>query len=336
MRSEGFDGTAGLEVTAGLAGVVRRVRRPAVCLVAGREVRLLRRRRAVRGALALLVAVAWLPPLVLPLRAGSLGLASFEESVVLTLALGAVVLPLLALLAGTDLLAGEIEDQTLTPVIVLPISRTAWLVGKFLGRARLLCGSYLAAFGSAAVVIWARRGAAGWQDYAVVVACGLLLCLVCGGVGAALGATAGGRVRAFGSALIVWLAMVFVLDVLLLAGTVALAPPPPSQAGTHGHTELAPPGRTMDISRGDHCEHGTIVPPEPPGPAAAVWLLALNPTDLFRVSAFVWSPSLRARLAAALPEAGSTAAAPLVGGWLVWLSVPPLVALWRFRRVALR
>jgi ABC-type transport system involved in multi-copper enzyme maturation permease subunit len=318
-----------------LTRIAGRVPHASVRLVAGREIRLLRRRRAVRGALVLLAAVAWLPPLVLSLRAGSLGLATFEESVLLTMALGAVVLPLLALLAGTDLFAGEIEDQTLTPLITLPISRAAWFAGKYLGRTSLLSTSYVAAFGSVALAIGAFRGTAGWQDYSVVLVSGLLLCLVCGGIGAALGVSAHGRVRAFGSALVVWLAMVFVLDALLLAVFVAFAPLPPQQVGTHGHSELTPPGREMPIH--DRFGHGPLAAPEPGARSSAVWLLALNPTDLFRVSAFAWGPALRTRMTVALPEADSLASAvPLVVGWLVWLSVPPLVAVWRFRRVALR
>jgi Cu-processing system permease protein len=307
----------------------------AVRLVAGRELRLLRRRRAVRGALALLAAVAWLPPLVLSLRAGSFGLATFEDSVLLTMALGAVVLPLLALLAGTDLLVGEIEDQTLTPVITLPISRAAWFAGKYLGRASLLCTSYVAAFGSVALAIGACRGTSGWRDYLVVVGAGLLLCLVCGGIGAALGASARGRVRAFGSALVVWLVMVFVLDALLLAAVVVLAPPPPREVGTHGHGELVPPGRELPLH--DRYEHGPVGAPEPEARGFTLWLLALDPTDLFRVTAFAWGPALRTRMTVALPAADSLpTTVPLVVGWLVWLSGPPMVAVWRFRRVALR
>jgi len=310
---------------------VGRARHTAVLLVAGRELRLLRRRRAVRGALVLLAGVAWLPPLVLPLRAGSLGLATFEESLLLAVALSAVVLPLLALLAGADLLAGEIEDRTVVPVITLPISRAACFAGKVLGRAGLLCASYSAAFGSVAIAIAACRGSTGWRDYLVIVVSGLLLCLVCGGVGAALGASTRGRVRAFGSALVVWLAMVFAVDAALLAAVVVLAPPPPQQIGTHGHSELAAPGRGAPIR-----EHQASAPSEPQRGVSAVWLMALDPTDLFRISAFVWGPALRARLTVGLPGADSVAASvPLAVGWLAWLSVPPLVALWRFRRCAL-
>lgn len=315
--------------------IVARALPPAVFLVAGRELRLLRRRRAVRGALALLAGVAWLPPLILPLRAGSLGLATFEESVLLTVALGAIVLPLLALLAGADLLAGEIEDRTLVPVITLPISRGACFAGKVLGRAGLLCASYLAGFGSVAIAITAWRGATGWQDYSAVAVSGLLLCLTCGGIGTALGASAGGRVRAFGVALVVWLVMVFAIDAVLLAAVIVLAPPPPQQIGMHGHSELAAPRQEMPIH--DHGAHGASAQSQPAAGNAAVWLMTLDPPDLFRVSAFAWGPTLHARLTVGLPADDSfSTSIPLVIGWLVWLSVPPLVALWRFRRVVLR
>lgn len=318
-----------------VVGIFARALSSVVFLVAVRELRLLRRRRAVRGALALLAGVAWLPPLILPLRAGSLGLATFEESVLLTVALGTVVLPLLALLAGADLLAGEIEDRTLVPVITLPVSRGACFAGKVLGRAGLLCASYSAAFASVAIAVATWRGSTGWQDYFAVVVAGLLLCLVCGGIGAALGASTRGRVHAFGAALAVWLVMVFAVDAMLLAAVIVFAPPPPQQIGMHGHSELAAPGREMPIH--DHHAHEMSEPPQSVPGNAAVWLMTLDPPDLFRASVFAWSPALHARLTVGLPAGDSfSTSIPLAIGWLVWLSVPPLLALRRFRRVVLR
>jgi len=209
-------------------------------LTAGREVTLLRRNRAAGLSLLLLVAVAWLPPLMVPLRRGVLGLAAFPELTPLSLAVIGVVVPLIALLAGTDLLAGELEDGSLVPVLTLPITRSACLLGKYAGRSLLFSVGYGFAFASSAFTIATVSGVEGLGDYILVAACGLALSLSCLAVGAAIGASRGGRVKAFGASLVVWLLLVFVIDAALLAVLVAGAPAAPGSVGAHGHAELAP------------------------------------------------------------------------------------------------
>jgi ABC-type transport system involved in multi-copper enzyme maturation permease subunit len=308
--------------------------RSAVLHVAAREMRLLRRRRAVRGALVVLAVVTWLPPLLLPLRSGSLGLATFDETLLLQMALASVILPLLALLAGADLLAGEIEDRTLLSVITLPISRSACFLGKFLGRTALLVTAYLVASASAAGAIILAHGTEGWGGYLVVMASGLLLSLTCGGVGAALGVSERGRLRAFGSALATWIVMVFLLDAILLAVVVTCAPAPPSRVGMHGHSELREHIPIHD-SHGDH--QASASSQTPAAPVSGAWLMMLDPVDLFRLSALAAAPKLRTQWAALLPAGSDPSTwAVLVLGWLIWVAVPPAVALLRFRRVLLR
>ena len=262
-------------------------------LVARREVRLLSRSRATLGAVVLLAAVAWLPAILLPLRRGSLGLAPFTEMLPLQLALTAVILPLLALLAGAELLAGELEDGSLVPILTLPISRRACFAGKCLGRAATLGAAYLASFGSAGAAVVAAQGTGGWSDWAAVTAAGLLLSLSTGAIGAALGASGSGRVRAFGTALVAWIVLVFALDALLLTLVVALAPPPPGAIGEHGHGEVAAPSRVdMPIYDGSDPHAREAQPEQPRSGALSGRLMALNPVSLFRLTSLV-----RARMA---------------------------------------
>jgi len=310
-----------------------RARSHPAALVAGREIRLLGRGRATLGAAVLLLAVAWLPALLLPLRSGALGLASFAEVIPLQIALAGVLLPLLALLAGAEMLAGELEDGSLVPILTLPLSRRACLVGKGLGRGGLLAVACGAAFASAGVAIALGRGSEGWADWVAVSGAGLLLALAAGGVGMALGASGRGRVRAFGGALITWVVLVFVLDALLLTAVVALAPPAPTGVGEHGHGELRAPGGQMPI----HDPHARHAEAEPEAPAGlSHWLLAINPVSLFRATALAAGPGLRPRLLFALPGASAAGLAPiLITGWLFWLLAPPLYALRRFERADL-
>lgn len=306
-----------------------------VLLVARREGKLLRRSRASRAAAILLLAIAWLPPLLVSLRGGRLGLAGFEEVTPLALAVAGVLLPLLALLAGSDLLAGEIEDGFLVPLISLPIPRSVCYLGKFLGRGVALGAVYLGAFASVALTIWGLHGSSGWQDYAVVGVAGLFLSLSCAGIGAVIGSRGRGRVRAYASSLAVWVLLVFALDAGLLAAVVAMAPPPPESVGHHGHDELVvpPSGSTRagaeGAGGGTHAEtaEGDSVP-------LSIHLMLLDPVDLFRLSAFTLGPDLGARWTLATArEPVSTSA--LAVAWIFWIVVPAALGLMLFRRVSL-
>ncbi|MEJ2086285.1 MAG: ABC transporter permease subunit, partial [Acidobacteriota bacterium] len=282
------------------------------------------------GVVTMLVGVAWLPVFLLPLRSGVLGVAAFGDLITLQVALEGVVLPLLALLAGTDLLAGELEDGTLLSIVTLPITRQACFVGKCLGRGGLFVALYLLVFSSAGAAVIVARGTAGWRDWSAVAAAGLVLSLVCGSIGTALGAAGRGRLKAFGGALTIWVVLVFALDALLLAVVVALAPPPPRGIGQHGHTEIqAPSGQDR---------HARVADVEEQAPAElSGWLMALNPVSLFRLTALVSSPELRPRLGLVLPVgATSRVIAMLIVGWLFWLCAPIAVGLGRFVRADLQ
>ncbi len=302
-------------------------------LVAEREVRLLGRSRATLGAVALLAAVAWLPAVLLPLRSGALGLASFDEMLPLQIALGAVVLPLLALLAGAELFAGELEDGSLIPALTLPISRRACFAGKCLGRGGALAIAYLGAFASAGAGAALARGVEGGREWAVAAAAGLLLSISAGSLGAAIGAGGRGRVRAFGAALAAWVVLVFALDAVLLTLIVALAPPPPGAVGEHGHDELAAPSGAAP----GHDPHARAAEPEPVAPGVlSGGLMTLSPVSLFRLTALAASPGLQPRLGVALPGGSDARLWTITGaGWLVWLAVPLLAGHYRFRRAVL-
>lgn len=300
-------------------------------LVARREVMLLRRSRAGRAAVLLVFAVAWLPPVLVALRAARLGIASFSELTPLALAISGVLFPLLALLAGCSLFAGEIEDRTLVPVLCSPVPRTFCYFGKLLGLGLFLGVASAAAFGSVEAVVWAVRGAEGGWDYLVVSVAGLLLAASSLAMGAALGAGGGGRVRAYGATLLLWLLLVFALDAVLLAAVLATAPPAPESVGHHGHDELTlPSSATLGSGSGSESKAGSV---------GAVWL-AVDPVSLFRWSVLTFSPQLSARWRFA-PGSGSGSSAGVgssvfIGlGWLAWIVAPGIVGWRRFRNLSL-
>lgn len=301
----------------------------AAILVARREWKLLRRSRAAGGAAVLLFAVAWLPPLLLAARAGNLGLAPFGEVAPLALAVAGVILPLLALLAGADVLAGEIQDGSLVPVVTLPISRSACYMGKVAGLVSMLGVVYAAAFGSAILAMAAVHGSGEMADYLVVVVAGFLLSLCCLGIGTALAAGGRGRVRAYAAALAMWMLLVFAVDAVLLTAVVALAPPAPDQIGQHGHDELAGAGTA----------EGAPAAGDSPGNDSATlsaWVMLLDPVDLFRLSVLQAGPRLRSQWAmTGLGADGYAAWLRLLVGWLLWAAIPVALGLRRFRGAAL-
>lgn len=316
-------------------------------LMAHREALILLRGRASWATLLALGAVAWLPVLLVPLRAGRLGVAAFDQVTPLMLALGGLVLPLVSLLIGTDVLAGEIEDSTLKQVVTLPISRDACLLGKALARAGLFGATYLLTFTSAGVMVALVQGREGVTDFAAVTLSGLLLCLVCGGIGAWLGVVGRGRVRAYGAALVTWLLLAIALDAMLLAVVIARAPAAPESIGRHGHDELTvPAARAPSHQRAPSANSASNTDADPHaragGDVAALptapfpWLLLLDPIDLYRLSALTAGPGLGARLHLGLPDEGRrTRMLPLIVGWLLWLVVPAILAIHRLRRAPL-
>lgn len=286
--------------------------------VALRETRILRRSRAARLAAFFVLALAWLPPLLVSLRSGSLGLASFEESANLTLALLGVVVPLMALLAGCSLLASEIEDRSIVPVLVAPVSRRALVAGKLLGLGSVLIAVYATAFASVGLTLGGVRGPAGARFYLAVVFSGALLGATCLLLGAAFGASGRGRVRAFGTALASWLVLVFALDAAVLALVLSTAPPSPASVGHHGHDEIAA------VSSNE----------APATRPSVVWMVA-GPLALFRLSASALAPGLGSPVGELVEGNRPAALAALVIGWLLWLAVPTLAVFHRFQRLAL-
>lgn len=302
-----------------------------IARVARRELRIIWRSRGVTTGLLLLVAVAWLPVVLLPLRAGAFGVASFSALMPLTIAAEGVVLPLLALLFGAETLAGEIDDGSLLAIVTLPLSRTSCFLGKLAGRVTALVVLQGVLFALAAVVVGSVNGLEGLAGYAIVQVSALLLSATCVAIGAAIAAGGRGRVHVYAVSLLAWVVLVFLIDAVLLAVIVALAPAPPTQVGEHGHSELSD-SMPAQAELGPGMASGEGVD------RTGAWLLTLDPVDLFRLAA----------LSTVLPAAADRAAGhavgvtttvhslPLAVGWLCWLALPTWVGLRRFRRLPLR
>lgn len=151
---------------------------------------------------------------------GSSGFAGFGRTTAGLLNLIMLIVPLLALTAGAGSIAGERERGTLMYLIAQPVTRVEIVLGKFAGLAVAICASLLLGFGlSAAALTW-RAGGVGVGAFMVLVGMTCLLGLAMLAIGMLVSALSRRTGIATGLALFVWLALVFLSDLGLMAGSI--------------------------------------------------------------------------------------------------------------------
>lgn len=151
---------------------------------------------------------------------GAQGFAGFGRTAAGLLNLIMLIVPLMALTAGAGSIAGERERGTLLYLLAQPISRTELLLGKYLGLATALCCSLCVGFGlSAAVLAW-RAGGVGISSFLMLVLFTCVLALSMLSVGVLISVVSRRSGVATGLGLFIWLALVFLSDLGLMAGTV--------------------------------------------------------------------------------------------------------------------
>jgi len=151
---------------------------------------------------------------------GEQGFAGFGRTTAGLLNLVMLVVPLMALIAGAGSIAGERERGTLLYLLAQPISRSELLLGKYLGLSAALVCSMFIGFGlSAAVLAW-RAGSTGLSAFIMLVAFTSGLALAMLSVGMLISVISRRSGVATGLGLFAWLALVFLSDLGLMAGTI--------------------------------------------------------------------------------------------------------------------
>lgn len=154
--------------------------------------------------------------------AGGLGLSGFGRTTAGLTNIVLLVVPLMALTAGAGCIAADRECGMLPYLLAQPVSRLEVLLGKYVGLAAALLACICLGLGaSAAILAW--QGA-GTRPASILWLAGLTFGLALGmlSVGVLLSALARKASVAVGTAIFVWLTLVFVTDLGLMAGTVAL------------------------------------------------------------------------------------------------------------------
>jgi Cu-processing system permease protein len=153
---------------------------------------------------------------------GGLGLAGFGRTTAGLINLVLLVVPLMGLTAGAGSVASDRERGMLTYLLSQPVARAEVLLGKYLGLAAALLACICLGIGlCAAIMAW--QGQASGPSSIVWLAC-LTFALALGmlSVGFLVSVMARKASVAVGTAVFLWLALVFATDLALMAGTLAL------------------------------------------------------------------------------------------------------------------
>jgi Cu-processing system permease protein len=273
----------------------RRPTMPTILTLGAKEIREGLRNRWVVATTLLLAALALTLALLGSAPTGTVGASRLDVVTVSLASLTIFLVPLIALLLSHDAIAGEAERGTLLLLLAYPVGRTAVILGKFAGQLAILAFATTLGYGAAALAVGWNLGLATWAAFAAMVAASILL----GGVFLALGLLASTLVRqrstAGGIAIGLWLLFVILYDMAFLGLLVA----------TGGH-ELPP--------------------------ALVDTLLALNPTDAYRLLTLGMAGTGGLTGIGALAEHTALTPPILVAVLLAWTAAPLALAALVFSR----
>jgi len=153
---------------------------------------------------------------------GGSGLSGFGRTTAGLINIVLLVVPLMALTAGAGSIASDRERGMLSYVFAQPVSRLEVLLGKYIGLAAALLACLCLGLGACAVIL-AWKGVA-TKPASIVWLAGLSFALSLGmlSLGMLISTLARKASVAVGTAIFVWLTLVFVSDLALMAGAMAL------------------------------------------------------------------------------------------------------------------
>ncbi len=239
-----------------------------------------------RSGWVIVCVVVWLGAIGLTsflglLQVGQIGVQGYDRTVISLLNLVQYLVPLLGLLLGHDLIVSENEEQTLRLVLAGGVSRTRFLIGKFIGGCLTLAVPLLLGFIIAGTVIGLAAKDAGITPFLRLALSGLTLGIVFLGIGLMISVLCRTRVQSLVAALLAWCFAVFVFDLIALGCFVSTKAPAAAQeidfvcGATHVNTAV---DFHSDIDNvGDAPTRSTTV-----NRAPSLGWLAINPIDLFR------------------------------------------------------
>ena len=130
--------------------------------------------------------------------------------------------PLVAVVMGAALIAGEQERGTLEHLLAQPLTRTELLLGKYLGLFVALTAATVAGFVPAGLAIAVAAGPAVLGHYLLFPTIAALAGAAMAAVGVLISVTSRSAVHAQGTAMVTWFAFVLLYD-LVLMGSLAVS-----------------------------------------------------------------------------------------------------------------
>jgi Cu-processing system permease protein len=226
---------------------------------------------------------------------GAVGFRGIEVTIASLVSLVIYLVPLIALILGFDAIVGERERGSLDLLMSMPLTRLELIFGKFFGLFLALSCSTVIGFGLAGVLLVTQVPLTAIYHYIGFVFSAVLLGAAFLSLAVMVSVFAADRGRASSAAIGLWFFFVLVFDLLLLGALVL--------GGGQWGSDLFP------------------------------YLLLLNPADVFRIANIFGVEDVRTMygLTTVFPE--KLANAGVLGGVMVlWIVMPLMIAVWRFRK----
>lgn len=154
--------------------------------------------------------------------AGGVGLSGFGRTTAGLVNLVLLVVPLMALTSGAGSIASDRERGMLQYLLAQPVSRWEVLLGKFAGLAGTLLACICLGMGACAAVLAWKGQATRPESIIWLAGLSFLLALCMLSIGMLISVLARKAAVAVGTAIFVWLMLVFVTDLGLMAGAMAM------------------------------------------------------------------------------------------------------------------
>jgi Cu-processing system permease protein len=153
---------------------------------------------------------------------GGLGLSGFGRTTAGLINLVLLVVPLMALTAGAATIASDRERGMLQYMLAQPVHRFEVVLGKYVGLAGALLACLCLGLGACGVILALKGQATRPASLIWLAGLSFVLALAMLSVGMLLSVLARKASVAVGTAIFLWLTMVFVTDLGMMAGAIAL------------------------------------------------------------------------------------------------------------------
>lgn len=151
------------------------------------------------------------------MTAGEIGFQGFNRTTASLLSLVLYLIPLVALMMGTQSFLSNAGDDEM--LFAQPVSRSEILLGKLAGLFAAMVTAMFVGFGVGGLIIAAQTDADDFFGYPIFVGLSLILSLVFLSLSMLTAIGCRRRTKAFGVALLVWFFFVIFYDLLVLGGS---------------------------------------------------------------------------------------------------------------------